>query len=218
MTYKNIKYCFISHNSVIKKDYIKISKMMNRLNYQNYTIYYGGKQHTINKHVTNIDCDDSYCGLPSKINAICKNISNYCNDIDFIVKLDRSVIIKKLINSFNQLNDYSGYPIKFQNCNWHFNRCNPDHKFYNKKFTPSSHVKYYCSGGFGYILSKKCIEYIAQDDTYNNHVYEDFYVADVLKKNSIEAHYFNITHFLIDPIFDKDLLFDKSFPGIIHYN
>jgi hypothetical protein len=91
----NIKYCFISHNRVVQKDYYRIKTMMESLKYNDYYIIYGGKRHIENNHVVHIDCDDAYSGLPEKLNKTMKHLA-LDNNIDYVFKTDRTCIVKKI--------------------------------------------------------------------------------------------------------------------------
>lgn len=191
-----IKYCFISHNSVIFNDYGRIKEMMIELNCDDYLIFYGGEKHIENDHVVHLDCDDSYCGLPNKINKMHKYLSLF-QDIEHILKIDRTVKIHKLIDTkFLRDIDYCGKICRFSIPTYHFNKCEKTSKWYNKRFDGEAIV--YCSGG-GYILSKKCINIIASDNNYENHIYEDYYVGATLKPHGILPKNFPIKDYFYDP-------------------
>lgn len=192
----NLCYCFVSHNSVVSQDYDRIKKMMHELDYDNYFVFYSGDRHIENDHVVHINCDDTYCGLPEKINKICKYIKQH-KKINFLAKLDRTMTIKKIINYYDLDGiDYAGKPLKFGNGKYHFNRCDRSSRWYNKEFC--NERIFYCLGGTGYILSKKSINFIALDESYLDHIYEDYYVGHTLMKNKIRPHNFDIKTYFYD--------------------
>jgi hypothetical protein len=201
---KNLWYIFISHNKNITYDSYNISTMMNKFEYKNFLIFYGGKNLRIeNENVVNIDCYDGYCGLPEKINKAFKHCKKHINS-DFIVKVDRTMRILKLINPFFIPYSYCGHIVTFKNTNYHFEKCKDTNcVWYNKSFNGEK-IKY-CSGGGGYILDRKCIDIIAQDDLfYRNNVYEDYYIGDLLKKYNILPEKMKL----------KNYLYDKNHEGI----
>lgn len=193
---EKIVYCFISHSKVINEDYDRISSMMQSLDYNNYLIFYGGNYCKENEHIKYIYCDDSYIGLPNKINHMCKYINDNESEIDFIVKLDRTVKIRKIFDYRNFPSDYCGRLILFRSGTYHFKRCEQHSKWYNKEFI--GEPIFYCSGG-GYVLSKKAINIIAKDNLYHNHVYEDYYVGFTLRQNGIVPKRISLKDFLYDP-------------------
>lgn len=188
-------YCFISHNSVVSQDYDRIKEMMYELGYDDYFIFYGGERHIENGRIVHLHCDDSYCGLPDKINKVYKYINLHTN-ISHIIKLDRTTFINNLIPTTDIENiDYAGIIRKFSIPNYHFKKCEPSSKWYKKEFNGDSIL--YCSGG-GYILSKKSINLMAEDNSFTNHVYEDYYVGYVLKQYGILPQIFPIQKYIYD--------------------
>lgn len=191
-----ILYLFISHNAVVVNDYHRISTMMQSLNYDHYLIVYGGEKHIENNYVVHINCDDSYAGLPSKTNKTMKYLS-LNEKIDYVFKTDRTCIVKKIfdktvIKDF----DYCGRRIRFQNPNYHKYKCEKTSPWYNKSFNGSEII--YCAGP-GYILSKKAMKIIAKDENYTNHIYEDYYVGETLKKHNILGVDIPIKEYFYDP-------------------
>jgi len=174
---------------------------MDDLNYNNYCIVYGGEKKLENNHVIHLDCDDTYCGLPNKINKTFKYL-NIHKEFSHVLKIDRTCIFKKIIPpELLRHVDYCGRKIhNFGNfaSDYHFNRkCDPNSKWYNKLF----HGKpiNYCAGD-GYFLSKRAINIIAQDKNYDNHIFEDYYVADTLREHEIFPMYFSIAkNYFYDP-------------------
>lgn len=196
-------YCFISHGEKILEDKISIPIMMKSIELNNYFIFYGGKNYSIDHDkIIHLDCDDLYCGLPEKINRMFKYVVfNYDNN--FYIKLDRTVKIHKPLKTEHML-DYGGYVHTFQankekSGKYHFKKCNVESVWYNKPFV-GSQIKY-CSG-IVYMLSRDNAKIISEDNTvYKNHVYEDYYVGSILntrdiypKTLPIKEYYFDNEH------------------------
>lgn len=197
---KKILYCFISHGSEIQSDKSIIKNMMRFLNYDNYIIVCGGEPTAkLEKNILYLDCDDSYAGLPEKINKLHKYIDEMLN-IDYLAKLDRTITVKKLVDQNTIENkDYCGAVIQFINhpktSSYHFNKCSKSSNWYEKPFI-GKEIKY-CIGG-SYILSKKAIKIIAKDNSYSNHIYEDYYTASVLFDYGILPESINIKNYFDD--------------------
>jgi hypothetical protein len=191
-----ILYCFISHGSVVINDYHRISSMMQTLNYDEYCIIYGGNNKNIqNKYVTHIECQDGYCDLPEKINKSIKYISNL-NKYDYIFKCDRTGVFTKIFDESIFYNiDYGGKIIKYQNPTFHFQKCEKTSKWHDKPF--NGEKIFYCSGG-GYIFSKKGANFVSMDDSYSEHVYEDYYIGSIMKKSGILPKKIDIKDYFYD--------------------
>lgn len=195
----NILYCFISHKSEIKSDYLIISNMMESLNYDHYILVCGGDTNTFDNHILYLDCDDSYSGLPEKINKLYKYISKM-QDVNYLTKLDRTVTLKRLVDpNLVKNKDYCGQSIRFINhpkaSSYHFNKCSADSSWRNKLFFGKE--IHYCLGG-SYILSKKAIQIIANDNSYREHIYEDYYVGLTLHNNNINPHNITLKEYFYD--------------------
>lgn len=205
----NTLYCFVSHNDKIIEDTITIKNMMDKLSYNDYIIVYGGeKQHIQDDHVVYLDCDDSYCGLPEKINLMFKYVFSV-DRYDYAIKLDRTTTIKKLLpNHFPA--EYMGHIYMYilnkpKTGKNHFGKCHENHKWYNKKFEGGEGILY-CSG-VAYILGKVPISIVASDDTlYKNNIYEDYYVGFLLRSKNIKPSALKL----------KDFFYDVEHPGIFN--
>jgi hypothetical protein len=58
----------------------------------------------------------------------------------------------------------------------------------------------WCTGGHGYVLSKKSLKILKNNKNYNNEIYEDLYIAKVLRRNKIFPKQLrNIKTFFISP-------------------
>lgn len=199
MITKNLWYIFISHNEKIQDDIIDISEMMALFSYRNFLIFYGGQDLKLkNRHTIFLNCYDRYCGLPEKINKAFKYCSKYI-DFDFIVKVDRTIKIKNLINPFVIPHDYCGHTITFKNTNYYFDKCKDENCFWHNRSFNGDNIRY-CSGGGGYILSKRCVDIIAvDDDLYKENIYEDYYVGCILKKHNVLPQKIKLKNYLYDP-------------------
>jgi len=191
-----ILYLFISHNAVVVHDYLRISAMMQSLNYDHYLIVYGGNKHIENNYVAHIECQDGYCDLPEKVNKSIKYIDNL-NKYDYVFKCDRTgIIIKPFDDNVFSGTDYGGKKIQFGNPDYHKCKCEKTSPWYHKSFNGDKII--YCSGG-GYILSKRAMNIVAKDENYRNHIYEDYYVGETLKKHNIFGVDIRIKEYFYDP-------------------
>lgn len=189
-----ILYCFISHNRAVEKDYGRISNMMQNLSCE-YRIFYGGPKFLENENIIHLDCDDTYIGLSDKTNKLCRYINSNI-DTNYIIKLDRSIEILDPIDETSLKHDYMGKTLKFINRYFHFNKTPINSKWYNKAFD-GPEIKY-CDGGSGYILSKKSVTIIANDDSQKDFPYEDYYVGYILKKYDILPKCMHMENFFYD--------------------
>lgn len=204
----NILYAFISYGEVVQQDYRIISSMMSNLKLNNFLIFYGkndsrktddidtcfGIPIHQNNRIVHLDCDDSYCGLPEKMHYVYKYLSD--KKFEYVVKLDRTVIIKKPLESLGSDTIYAGHILTFQNTKFHYGRCSKDSQWYKKPFYGK--IIKYCMGGT-YILSNRCVQIMANDNFYDRHVYEDYYTGYTLKKNSIFPQTFPLSTYFFDP-------------------
>ena len=183
-----ILYIFISCQKLLNNNYNRIKNMMEKLNYNKYVIITGGhnnNEYDIKNKRIKLNCSDTYEGLPEKVIKTYKFIyeNKEFNNITYICKLDEDMIVKKILDT-KILQDYYG-KVYYKNGNrkWHINKCTPGSKFnkipYNGIYVP------WCLGGFGYILSRKNMELLKDDTTYENEIYEDLYIAKILNKNKI---------------------------------
>lgn len=193
---ENILYIFISHQNNINNIYDIIKIMMNCHNITNYIIVQGGdisNNYDINTKILSINCNDKYEGLPEKVLKTYKYIveSDMFNHYSHFIKLDDDMIIKNNMdyNLIKNIN-YGGI-VNYVNGNrrWHIGRCSKDSYWntneYKGNFTPWS------LGGYGYIISRNAINLIKNDSTYKMVIYEDLYIAMLLKEKNIYPHNIN---------------------------
>lgn len=184
-----ILYLFLSCQKLIHKNYERIKNMMKQLNYDRYAIITGGHKESWfdnNEKKLKLNCNDAYEGLPEKMIKAYKFIyeNEEFSDITHICKLDEDMLLKKLLNK-KDLSNYCGKVCFAEqgNRSWHLGKCTPGSKF-NKLPYLGSYVPW-CLGGWGYVLSRKSMGVLKDDKNYNNEIYEDLYVATVLRRNKI---------------------------------
>ncbi len=199
-----ILYIFISCQKNINKHH-RIHSMMKNLTNSDYIIILGGFENTSydnEKKILKLRCNDFYEGLPEKIIQTYKYIydnSNF-NIYSHFCKLDEDMIIKKIL-PLDILSNYCGNVQSVEgNRKWHFGKCSKTSYFYDKPyngiFVP------WCKGGYGYILSRKSLEYISQttDNIIDNVIYEDVYIGIILNNNYISPNMItNLTDYIYSP-------------------
>lgn len=210
-TNTNILYVFITHKTILEKSIKNIAAMMNNQNNQNYIIAYGSNEtfYLKNKQILSVEADDSYCGLPEKINKIFTYIkqNKYFDKYTHFVKLDHTAIIKNNLTNLYNI-DYGGFLSNNLNINreYHFNRCKDS--LWNKK-EYSGRVVPYCWGGYGYILSKNAINKIFPNNNYVDHIYEDLYIGLCLHDKGIYPKNVNIQDFIFNEGHTAKNIIDK---------
>jgi hypothetical protein len=192
----HILYFFITHKKNLEKVYQEKKK------YFYFSIVVCGGNETnyyAEKNILFIDCNDLYEGLPEKIIKTLKFLveSEYFKNFTHFVKLDENIEIKNLLPYYQIKNlNYAGNVQNIEgNRKWHFNKCSSNSKFYNKEYT-GIYVPW-CKGGYGYIISRATINLIKDSSDYHNHIYEDLYLAIILKNKGITAINFNTDYYFI---------------------
>ena len=183
----NILYIFITHQNNINNIYDRINNMMNSNNNTNYIVVKGGdisNNYDIDSKILSINCNDKYEGLPEKVLKTYKYIveNKIFDQYTHFIKLDDDMIIKNTI--FYDIIKNVNYAGIIQNCigdrTWHIGKCSKNSYWntneYKGPYTP------WCLGGHGYILSRNSINLIKNDINYKNIIYEDLYIAILLKK------------------------------------
>ena len=184
----NILYCFITHQRNIFNSFPRIVDMMQSLDIKDYLLCYGGvrSEYDANNKILQIMSNDYYEGLPEKVVKMFNFISkhNELNKFSHYIKLDDDITIMQQVN--NITDDYCGIIYSPSNMNrvYHIGRCSKDSKFNNMTFEGEA-AKSWCLGGNGYVLSNKAMNIVSQDTDYYNEIYEDMYVAKILKRNNI---------------------------------
>lgn len=202
---EKILYIFITYKNNIINTQNRLKIMMNNLNNTNYIIVQGGDvsdNYDIDSKILSINCNDKYEGLPEKVLKSYKYIieSNLFSKYTHFIKLDDDMIIKKLID-YNDIKDINyGGIIQYNEGNrkWHIGKCSNTSWFnYNKYsgiFVP------WCKGGYGYLISRIYINLIKNNLTYKDIIYEDLYIAILLKEKNIEPiNISNWRNFFVSP-------------------
>lgn len=197
-----ILYCYISHHKKILEDSQAIQEIMASINYNHYKIFYCGENlHIKNKTIVHLGCDDFYEGLPNKIHNICKYIitSPLQNYYTHICKIDATNNLQNVFPLI-ETQDYYGYILHAENLpeyrrKYHYGRCS-EGNFWNEKRYDGEFVPY-CAGGFGYVLSLKSVECIANNpNDPNNDIYEDVYVGQQLLRCGISPYHVDTRSYL----------------------
>ena len=202
---EKILFIFITHQNNIQNTQNRVKNMMNNLNNSNYVIVQGGydtNTYDINSKILSINCNDKYEGLPEKVLKSYKYIieNKLFDQYSHFIKLDDDMIIKKNIN-YNLIKnlDYGGIISNIiGDRKWHIGKCSKKSVWnitpYNGIYIP------WCLGGSGYIISKKAISLIKNDINYNSEIFEDLYIAKLLKKNNILPKNINTKILFISPV------------------
>jgi hypothetical protein len=103
----------------------------------------------------------------------------------------------KVVKKFDALtDDYFGNVHYHEGSRqWHMGRCGNfwDRVPYLGEFTP------WCMGGFGYVVSRVALEKCVPNFNYCDHIYEDLYLALILKKVGIFPKMTNMKEFVLSP-------------------
>jgi hypothetical protein len=177
---------------------------MNNLQCSDYLIICGSDKNElcIEDKILFISCNDNYEGLPEKIIktfSFIINNNNFDNYTHFC-KLDDDMIINELLK-YDEIKNYNycGNAHYYNEGNrfWHVGRCSSNSKYNN---TPYKGIYvHWCLGGYGYIISRFAINEIQNNNDFDNHIYEDLYIAILLKNKNILPLPFNIRKYIISP-------------------
>lgn len=197
-TFTNVMYIFVTHKAKLQESQDRISKMMAEINNENYIIVYGGEHILLDKRnkILCIKADDSYAGLPEKINKLFTYIKYHpdFNSFSHFAKLDEDIIIKNCIKNLYDI-DYAGFVQSLLfNKKYHLNRC-PNSIWNHTEYT--GRVVPFCRGGYGYVVSKKAINKIFPNNDYLHHIYEDLSIALSLYDKGIYPVNINIQDFFV---------------------
>lgn len=165
---------------------------------KNSIIFYGNtninEKYIYKDRILILNCKDTYDALPIKIYLMIKTILQIpeFKNITHILKVDdhdtkiTEDINSKIIN--NKITDYCGQNLHnayIGNRKWHFNKIPKNSIWYNKEY--NGDFVPWIDGGCGYILSKKSMQVISNENIneINNHIYEDVMIGLILHKNNI---------------------------------
>lgn len=190
-----ILYVFITHQKNLNNCYNRISNMMK----EDFVVVQGGfvkDSYDDEKKIINLNCNDSYIGLPEKVMKTFHFLlsDDRFNQYTHFCKLDDDMSVIKRFN--NLTDDYIGNVHYVEGSRqWHMGRCGNfwDKVPYLGEFTP------WCMGGFGYVVSRKALEKVVPNFNYIDHIYEDLYLALLLKSVGVFPKMINIKEFVLSP-------------------
>jgi len=128
--------------------------------------FLGRGEHTDQPDEIILDCDDSYQGLPAKVQCIVKWALN--NDYNYALKLDDDTVLDPvaMLNSGYDKHSYVGMAG-------------------HRPVLPSR--PFFVAGGFAYWMDKKSMMLVAEAELPSNN-YDEGWVASVLYEHGIELH------------------------------
>lgn len=188
-------YVFITHQKNIKNCYDRITNMM----VNDFVVVQGGflkDEYDEDKKIINLNCNDSYIGLPEKVMKTFHFLmaDDRFKDYTHFCKLDDDMTVVK---RFENLKDHYIGNVHYVDGNrqWHMGRCGNfwDKVPYLGEFKP------WCMGGFGYVVSRKALGYIVPNFNYLDHIYEDLYIGILMNKIGISPTPINIKEYVISP-------------------
>lgn len=188
-------YVFITHKKNFNNCYDRIKNMMQN----DFVVVQGGSikdSYDEETMVINLNCNDSYIGLPEKI---MKTFHFLVSDERFtkythFCKLDDDM---KIIERFDNLQeDYLGN-VHYGDGNrqWHIGRAGNfwDRIPYIGEFKP------WCMGGYGYVVSRVALEKITPNFNYLDHIYEDVYIGLLMNSVGIKPTNINTKKYMQSP-------------------
>lgn len=188
-------YVFITHQKNLQNCYDRISSMM----VNDFVVVQGGfiqDSFDDEKKILNLNCNDSYIGLPEKVMKTFHYLinDNRFKDYTHFCKLDDDM---KVIKRFENLtDDYIG-AVHYGDGSrqWHMGRCGNfwDKVPYLGNFEP------WCMGGFGYIISRFALEKALPNFNYLDHIYEDVYIGLLMNSVKIKPKSINTKEYLLSP-------------------
>jgi hypothetical protein len=189
-----ILYVFITHQKNIDC-YQRISEMMK----EDFVVIQGGfikDSYDEDKRILNLNCNDSYVGLPEKVMKSFHFLisDDRFKDYTHFCKLDDDM---KVIKRFEKIeDDYLGSVHNGDGSRqWHMGRCG---NFWDK-VPYLGDFKPWCMGGFGYIVSRRVLERILPNFNYLDHIYEDVYIGLLLNSKGILPKSINTKEYLLSP-------------------
>ena len=192
---KRVLYVFITHQKNITNCYDRIHNMMSN----DFLVVQGGfikDSYDESSKILNINCNDSYTGLPEKVIKTFHFLINddRFNEYTHFCKLDDDM---NVIKKFDDIEgDYLGNVHYIDgNRRWHMGKCGNfwDQLPYNGEFKP------WCMGGFGYIVSTKVLNRILPNFNYLDHIYEDVYIGLLMNKIGVNPIQIKIKDYLVSP-------------------
>ena len=131
-----------------------------------------------------LNVDDSYHGLPGKVQAIAGYA--YEHGYEYVLKLDDDVVVKP---SLMLTSDYNQYPYTGRQ---------------NRRPNPARGVPYWVPMGFAYWMNRDCMKAIMEAPLPTNND-DERWVAECLYKKGIELHSENRYHLYMGGLLDRPL-------------
>ena len=201
-------YVFVTCQDRFSKVYSKIREMMHLLDCDDWLIVKGGFEKDellLDQNILQLKCNDFYEGLPEKVFCM---LRTFCSDdrlrlYTHVCKLDDDMQILRLLPSdkLGQV-DYCG-KVQFGEGSrtWHIGKCSDGSVFQSQEYTGS--FVPWCRGGYGYVLTRRAAEVVADAGTGFDpvrEIYEDVFVGKALRAAKIEPRNWpNLSKFLKSP-------------------
>ena len=201
----NMLYCFITHQANLERTRARVSDMMSALNCEDYLIACGGyseNKYQSDTKILQLNCNDKYEGLPEKVitlyNTVYKN--SLFDKYTHFGKLDEDMKVSTLIpESILEGIEYSGRVHSGHGRRtWHYGKVAKESIFYQTSYK-GHYPKRWCKGGYGYILSRKSLDIVADYNDSKNEIYEDVMIGKLLEKNNISGASININQYIVSP-------------------
>lgn len=190
-----VLYVSITHQKNLNNCYDRISEMMKG----DFVVVQGGfikDEYNEDKKILNLNCHDGYAGLPEKVMKTLHFLisDERFNQYTHFCKLDDDM---NVIKRFDEVkSDYIGN-VHYGDGNrrWHMGRCGNhwDKVPYLGEFTP------WCMGGYGHVVSRIALEKDLPNFNYLDHIYEDLYMAIILRNIGVIPSQINIKEYLVSP-------------------
>lgn len=198
-----ILYVFISHQKNIKNCHQRIMNMM----VDDFLFVVGGNlkdEYDTNEKLLKLNCNDTYIGLSEKViktfhfiltNDIFKKYTHF-------VKMDDDMIVENRFN-YNDIKELDYFGIvcdcpddSLYDRKWHMGKTGT----YWDKLEYQGDYKPFCSGGFGYGVSKKALFSILPDYDYITNIYEDVNIGLLMNKAKIKpTHIAKMRYYIKSP-------------------
>lgn len=142
------------------------------------------KKNTYRSDEVALDCEDTYAALPFKTRDICRWASGKMVDYIFLCDTDTYIHIPFLLTSGFENSDYLGQTLHSPNKVFKENYQTTDVDGKKQIISP---CYTWCSGGFGYFLSRKAAR--AVGDAFPTCWAEDMFVGQVLGPGTMVGEY-----------------------------
>lgn len=197
-----VLYIFVTHLKNISNCYDRIDRMMGC----DYLVVHGNNikdNYEPSKNILKLNCNDTYIGLTEKVIKTFHFIlsNNIFDKYTHFIKLDDDIeVIKKFnyedIKNFNYFGKVMRCLGNMYDRTWHMGKTNTywDKIPYQGDYTP------FCSGGFGYGVSRNSLEKILPNYDYITNIYEDVNMGLLMNSINIKPlDIINIEEYLASP-------------------